>query len=341
MSPAPRVSVFLAPVRDTPDHIALAESLGFGAAWVYDSPLLYADPFVTLARAAERTSRIGLGIGVVVPGLRAPVATAAGLRTLDVLAPGRVRAASGAGFTGRFTLGLGPVTNARLARELDDVRGLLAGEERAHTEGARPIRDMPVPGAAGDGDVPLYVSCRGPRAQALARERGDGAMTGILYPGGLALLRAGIGPEIPLVVHAVGAVADPGEPLDSPRLRAAVGPVVGVAFHAFAEQPWRLEGLPDALRAAAEGYIAAVEAAYPAERRHQELHRGHLVEVVLPEDEAVIDAGTIAAMSFTGTAGALRERAEALAGDGVDELAVQPGGDVTDGLRRLAAALLG
>ena len=183
--------------------------------------------------------------------------------------------------------------------------------------------------------------CIRDRAQALARAAGDGAMTGILYPGGLALLRTGIGPEIPLVVHAVGAVADPGEPLDSPRLRAAVGPVVGVAFHAFAEQPWRLEGLPDALRAAAEGYIAAVEVAYPAERRHQELHRGHLVEVVLPEDEEVIDAGTIAAMSFTGTAGALRERAEALAGDGVDELAVQPGGDVPDGLRRLAAALLG
>lgn len=340
MSGPPRVAVFLAPVRDTPDHIALAERLGFEAAWVYDSPLLYADPFATLARAAERTRSIGLGIGVVVPGLRAPVVTAAGLRTLDGLAPGRVRAAIGAGFTGRFTLGLGPVTIARLARELDDVRGLLAGEERAHPEGGRPIRDMPVPGAGGHGAVPLYVSCRGERAQALARDAGDGAMTGILYPGGLSRLRAGIGAEIPLVVHAVGAVADPGEPLDSVRLRAAVGPVVGVAFHAFAEQPWRLEGLPDALRTAAEGYIAAVDAAYPAERRHQHLHRGHLVEVVLPEDHAVIGPGTIAALSFTGTATALRERAEALAADGVDELAVQPGGDVPDGLRRLAAALL-
>jgi len=340
MSAAPRIGVFLAPVRDTPAHIALAEELGFASAWVYDSPLLYMDPFATLARAADRTRRIGLGVGVVVPGLRAPAATAAGLRTLAALAPGRVRAAIGAGFTGRFTLGLGPVTIARLARELDDLRGLLAGEERVHPEGGRPIRDMPVTGAGGHGPVPLYVSCRGERAQALARERGDGAMTGILYPGGLARLRAGVGPDIPLVVHAVGAVAEPGEPLDSPRLREAVGPVVAVAFHAFAEQPWRLEGLDDALREEARAYIAAVERAYPPERRHQHLHRGHLVELVLPEDRAVLSASTIGRLSFTGTAADLRARAEGLAGAGVGELAVQPGGEVPAELRRLAAALL-
>lgn len=335
------VGVFLAPVRDTPHHIALAEELGFASAWCYDSPLLYHDPFATLARAADRTSRIGLGVGVVVPGLRAPVATVAALRTLSSLAPGRVTLAVGAGFTGRFTLGLGPVRLARLEREIDDIRGLLAGEERAHPEGGRPVRDMPVPGAEGAGPVPLYVSCRGPRAQALARARGDGAMTGILYPGGLASLRASIGPELPLVVHAVGSVADEGEPLDSARLRAALGPVVAVAFHAFAEQPWRLEGLDPALQERAAGYIAAVTAAYPADRRHQMLHRGHLVELVLPEDEAVVTPGAIAAMSFTGTASELRHRAQALAGDGVTELAIQPGGDVPAELRRLAAALLG
>ena len=335
-----RISAFFAPVRDTPHHIALAEELGFASAWCYDSPLLYHDPFATLARAADRTSRIGLGVGVVVPGLRAPVATVAALRTLSSLAPGRVVLAAGAGFTGRFTLGLGPVRLSRLAREIDDIRGLLAGEERIHPEGGRPVRDMPVPGAEGSGTVPIYVSCRGPRAQALARERGDGAMTGILYPGGLASLRDAVGPSIPLVVHAVGAVADPGEPLDSPRLRAAVGPVVGVAFHAFAEQPWRLEGLDPALQRRATAYIAAIDAAYPAERRHQHLHRGHLVELVLPEDEAVVTAPNIAALSFTGTAGALRERAERLGADGVTELAVQPGGDVPAELRRLAAALV-
>jgi 5,10-methylenetetrahydromethanopterin reductase len=328
-------------VRDTPAHIALAEELGFAAAWCYDSPLLYQDPFVALARAAERTRRIGLGVGVLVPGLRAPVATVAALRALTALAPGRVRVAVGAGFTGRFTLGLGPVRLAELEREVGDLRGLLAGDERAHPEGGRPVRDMPVPGAEGDGDVPIYVSCRGERAQALARRLGDGAMTGIFYPGGLGLVRRAIGPELPLAVHAVGAVADEGEPLDSPRLRAGVGPVVAVAFHAFAEQPWRLDGLDPALRAQAADYVAAVTGAHPPERRHQVLHRGHLVELTLPQDEAVVTAANVARFSLTGTAPELRERAEALAADGVTELAVQPGGDVPSELRRLASALLG
>jgi 5,10-methylenetetrahydromethanopterin reductase len=336
-----RVGAFLAPVRDTPDHIALAEELGFASAWCYDSPLLYQDPFAALARAADRTGRIDLGVGVLVPGLRAPVATVAALRALTALAPGRVRVAVGAGFTGRFTLGLGPVPLAALAREVEDLRGLLAGGERPHPEGGRPVRDMPVPGAGGDGAVPVYVSCRGERAQALARRLGDGAMTGVFYPGGLALVRAALGPGLPLVVHAVGAVAGEGEPLDSPRLRAAVGPVVAVAFHAFAEQPWRLAGLDPALREEAAAYVAAVTAALPPERRHQELHRGHLVELTLPQDEAVVTAANVARFSLTGTAAQLRERAAAMAADGVTELAIQPGGDVPAELRRLAAALLG
>ncbi len=335
-----RVGVFLAPVADTPGHIALAEELGFASAWCYDSPLLYQDPFVALGRAAERTGRIGLGVGVLVPGLRAPVATVAALRALTALAPGRVRVAVGAGFTGRFTLGLGPVRLTELEREVVDLRGLLRGEERPHVEGGRPVRDMPVAGAEGGGAVPVYVSCRGERAQALARRRAEGAMTGIFYPGGLALLRAAIGPGLPLVVHAVGAVADEGEPLDSPRLRAAVGPVVAVAFHAFAEQPWRLEGLDPALRAQAERYLDEVAAALPPERRHQELHRGHLVELTLAQDATVVTAANVARFSFTGTAAELRARAAALEADGVTELAVQPGGDVPAELRRLAGALL-
>lgn len=331
--------MFFAPVRGTPGHIALAEQLGFDRAWCYDSPLLYHDPFVSLALAAERTSRIGLGIGVLIPGLRTPVATAAGLRSLSALAPGRVVVAVGAGFTGRFTLGLGPVPLAALEREVQDLRALLAGDEIAHVEGGRPVRPIPVRGAEGSGDVPIYVSCRGLRAQALARRIADGAMTGVFYPGGLGLVRDGIGPDMPLVVHAVGAVAEDGEPLDSPRLAASVGPVVAVAFHAFCEQPWRLEGLEPGLRHQAEAYIREVTAALPADRRHQELHRGHLTEIVLPQDSAIVTADNIARFGFCGTAAELRARMDRMVRDGVTELAIQPGGDIPAELRRIADAL--
>jgi 5,10-methylenetetrahydromethanopterin reductase len=335
-----QMSVFLPPTADTPDLIRLAEDLGFHRAWVYDSPLLYHDPFISLARAAERTTRIGLGIGVIVPRLRAPAATAAALATLTALAPGRVVAAIGAGFTGRFTLGLGAVPLADLAREVGDLRALLGGGETPHVEGGAPVRLIPVPGAAGSGTLPLVVSCRGPKAQRLARDIGDGAMTGIFYPGGLGLVRAAIGPELPLSVHAVGAVRDDGEALDSPRLVATVGPVVAVAFHAFAEQPWRLDGLPDDLRQEAERYIASVNSRLDPTRRHQDLHRGHLVRLELPEDRERVTPANVARFSLTGTVAELRERAEGLSRDGVTELCIQPGGDIPAEMRRLAGALV-
>lgn len=153
------ISAFFAPTRATPGHIRLAEELGFARAWCYASPVLYDDVFVTLARAAEQTSRIGLGVGVLVPGLRTPVVTASALSTVAALAPGRVAVAVGAGFTGRVTLALPPVRTARLATEVADLRALLAGGEVAHPEGGAPVRrwalaraDLRVlPGAAGAG----------------------------------------------------------------------------------------------------------------------------------------------------------------------------------------------
>ena len=40
------------PVPDTPAHIELAEQLGFHTAWVYDTPALQLDCWMTLALAA-------------------------------------------------------------------------------------------------------------------------------------------------------------------------------------------------------------------------------------------------------------------------------------------------
>ena len=55
------LSIALAPSDQTPDLIALAEELGIHRAWVYDSPAIFADIWMTLGLAAARTSRIGLG----------------------------------------------------------------------------------------------------------------------------------------------------------------------------------------------------------------------------------------------------------------------------------------
>ena len=48
----PVISCVFAPSLDTPAHIELAERLGYRRAWCYDSPAMYADPWMVLALAA-------------------------------------------------------------------------------------------------------------------------------------------------------------------------------------------------------------------------------------------------------------------------------------------------
>jgi len=90
---------------DSPEHVAIAEELGYVRAWVYDTPQQSPDVWMTLALAAERTSRITIGPGVLVPHLRHPMLNAASTATLVAMAPGRVVIGFGTGFTGRRAMG--------------------------------------------------------------------------------------------------------------------------------------------------------------------------------------------------------------------------------------------
>src|ERR1700724_4598699 len=113
---------------DTPGHVELAESLGYRRAWLYDSPALYPECWMILTRCAERTSRIGLGPGVLVPSLRHPMVNAAAIAELVDEAPDRVAVAIGSGFTGRFTLGKRPMPWRQVADYVRCLRALLAGK---------------------------------------------------------------------------------------------------------------------------------------------------------------------------------------------------------------------
>lgn len=97
-----------APTIATPDHIVLAEKLGYSRAFVFDSPALYADPIVTVALAAARTTRIKLGIAVVTAHARHFVSNASMIAHLATLAPGRIEIGVGTGFTSAVLLGRRP-----------------------------------------------------------------------------------------------------------------------------------------------------------------------------------------------------------------------------------------
>ena len=93
-----------------PDHIELAEQLGYETAFVYDTPALQLDVWMTLALAAARTDRIRLGPGVLIPSLRHPMVTAAAIATLvGLVGPDRVVVGAGTGFTGRRAIGQKPL----------------------------------------------------------------------------------------------------------------------------------------------------------------------------------------------------------------------------------------
>src|SRR5262249_56551305 len=62
-----RLSCGFPPTASAPEHAALAEQLGYERVWFYDSPALYGDVWVALARAADATRRIGLGTAGLVP----------------------------------------------------------------------------------------------------------------------------------------------------------------------------------------------------------------------------------------------------------------------------------
>src|SRR3954447_3148215 len=217
-----KISCAFPTTLDSPAQIALAEELGYERAWLYDTPQQSPDVWMMLALAAERTERIGLGPGVLVPALRHPMVNAAATAALAGLAPGRVAVAFGTGFTGRRAMGYGAVRWSYMDRYIRAYRGLLRGET-IEWEGAR-MRMLHPPGHAAPRpvDVPVIVGALGPKGAAVARELGDGLYVTLTLPE--------FASEFSWVSYLFwGTVLDDGEDPRSERVRAAGGAGLGLA----------------------------------------------------------------------------------------------------------------
>src|SRR6202040_786943 len=105
-----------------------AEDAGFSTAWFYDTQVLSADIFVAMGAAAVKTDRIRLGTGVLIPSNRIVPVAANGLASLNALAPGRILAGFGTGFTGRRSIGLGPYKVSDMRDYIGAVTAMLRGE---------------------------------------------------------------------------------------------------------------------------------------------------------------------------------------------------------------------
>src|SRR6202051_3513237 len=159
-----------------------AEELGFARAWFYDTQMLSADPFVAMAAAAMKTSRIRLGTGVLIPSNRIAPVTANAFASLNKLAPGRIDFGISTGFTGRRTMGLGAVRLSEMEDYIRVVQGLWRRETvETEIEGKqRLIRFLnPDLGLINLEDpMPLYIAASGPKARALTAKLDAGWISG-------------------------------------------------------------------------------------------------------------------------------------------------------------------
>ncbi|MCY3880911.1 MAG: LLM class flavin-dependent oxidoreductase [Chloroflexi bacterium] len=305
------------------EQAVLAEELGYERVWIYDSPALYHDVWVTLARIAERTERIGIGPGVLVPHLRHPMTQAAAIATLDELAPGRLAVAFGAGFTGRLAMGQRMLSRREFELGVRQVMGLLLGEvvevdgaatQMLHSEGFAPSRPI---------DVPVLVNAQGPRGQQFARDIESGVTVSFRPVPGFEWC----------AVLSTGTVLEPGESPTSERAFEATAPSLAVRYHGLAARGEPLDPLPGG-----EEWAASI-AGVPESERHLEIHRGHLVELN-EHDRRAMDREQLPPAQLTGTVDAIRERLARLEAGGATELMWQPmGPDIEREMRAFAQGL--
>ncbi len=336
------------------DYIVKAEELGYSHAWCADSQMLWSDCYAALALAATRTSHIQLGTGVAVTGTRPAPVNAAGIATINALAPGRTFFGVGAGNTAMRVMGEKPHRIKEYDQYLAEMRPLLRGEEAVHD--GTPIRHiMPDNGFVNfEHEIPLYVSGFGPKSLGLAGKHGDGAVIAMAaHPAAMSsvwhMIEEGAraaGREIDrdefyLTALTTVVVLEEGEAVDSPRVKSQCGAMAMAAVH-YAYDQWRNFGFqpPNALHGVWEDYTALLED-YPEDRRHQRIHAGHNCWV-LPEEEQFLTPETLQASALIGTAEQLREQLTGLSAAGLDQVMILPNFDTRfDVLGDVAEALIG
>ena len=317
-----KLSCAFATSPESHEHAAIAESLGYESAYFYDSPALYPDAWVQLCRAAERTERIALGPGVLVPSTRHPMTNAAAIAQLAGLAgEERVIVGVGSGFTGRMAMGQRALRWSFVADYVRTLQGLLRGDV-VTWEGAS-IQMLHSPGMAPERPINVrwLIAAAGPKGLAVARELGAGVFTAGTPP------PPGFDWSVDLVW---GTVLEEGESADSERAIEAAGHAGAVMLHGAYEHGLLPE---EQLRE----WLAAYETV-DEDRRHLAMHHGHLVH--LNEHDAPYVRGDLLTQLGLALPGeGWRKRLAELEEGGVTEIAFQPAGpDIPRELESFAAA---
>lgn len=312
------------------------EQLGYNSVWVTDSQMLFSDCYAVLALAARQTSTLRLGTGTSITGTRIPAVHAAAAATLNRIAPGRIHIGIGTGNTAMRTMGQKPMRIAEYNEYLRVLAALLRGETVDYTYNGitQPIA-MLMHDETGymnlKPKIPLYVSGFGPRAMGLAGEHGDGLVfaippRGVAVSQAMAHVRQGaarvsrdIGGDFLNCALTNIALLEPGEAVDSDRIKRLVGPnVMASVYYFYDEVHEKGAEVPDFLKPIWKRYCALVEETAP-EFRHLRTHEFHYTHLH-PGEAALIDADLIRATCLVGEADFVVEEIKALEAEGLQEI---------------------
>lgn len=323
--------------------IKYAEDLGYDRAWVPDSQMIWSDCYATLALAAHNTSRIKLGTGVAIPGVRLAPVTAHSIASINRIAPGRVFLGIGTGHTAMRVMGFDPMKIRDFREYLRIVRTLLRGEEVEFTlnDVTRTTKFLHLDrGFINITDqIPIYVAANGPLALRTAGEYGDGLVTVFdvrpeAMQENLRLIQAGaskasrtLPPSFHVAALTTAVVLNPGEKLTSARVIDECGSQVAAVIHFVYEiyqYTKNADVVPPALQDIWEEYCTYVEKMEtPPEKRYLQIHNGHC-SFLMPEERRFITPKAIQGTCIIGEPDEIVQQLRLAEKAGIKEVTLLP-----------------
>lgn len=341
-----KVGLLVTPGTHAQEAVRRAEEFGFDSAWFVDSPVIFGDPFVSMAATAAVTKRIALATGVTNPVLRIPPVLAASLASLNALAPGRIILGIGTGFTSTGALGLPPAKVSTLARFVAQTRALLSGEvaEITLADGSSTYAEFinkTLPWVELTKPIPLYIAAAGPNIIPKAAVLGDAVLLGgITEPTVVAacidLIRdarreAGLDPDavdiaITPSVFMTDRDIDIDDDADFEELREVLGPkslAPAINFSRIAQMSARVPShVAEALVRVRKAYKPPTNTGDPA-TRHLRAYRGYMT-ALNDEQRPLITREVLKATTICGSASQCLAQMRELEKAGIGHIVLSP-----------------
>ena len=165
------------PARRVVELAKRAEANGFTHVWLFDSPVLWQEPFVILARILAETERVVVGPMVTNPGSRDWTVLASAFATLNDAYGPRTICGIGRGDSALRVIGRKPRTLAEMVQAMRVVKGLVAGETVDYHGTA-----LRFPWVEQGWNLPMWGAGYGPRALDCIGRHADGFILQLADP---------------------------------------------------------------------------------------------------------------------------------------------------------------